>query len=93
MSGFQVTSLYYLYFSDLNQIFNSNNLVIRYHMGTAACGSLFLALVNMMRIVLNYVKKKFTDPDVIFDSEIFLIILEPSPSLCSGLSLLLFEMP
>jgi hypothetical protein len=33
-------------------------------MGTAAFGSLILAVINMARIVLTYIKKKFADPEV-----------------------------
>jgi hypothetical protein len=46
------------------QIFSSSNMAIRYHSGTAAFGSLILAIINMARIILTYIKKKFSDPEV-----------------------------
>eukprot|EP00602_Paraphysomonas_sp_CaronLab_P008850 CAMPEP_0185018998 /NCGR_PEP_ID=MMETSP1103-20130426/1632_1 /TAXON_ID=36769 /ORGANISM="Paraphysomonas bandaiensis, Strain Caron Lab Isolate" /LENGTH=580 /DNA_ID=CAMNT_0027549065 /DNA_START=258 /DNA_END=2000 /DNA_ORIENTATION=+ len=45
------------------QIFKSSAVVARYHCGTAAFGSLILAVIQMIRYVLTYIKEKFSDPN------------------------------
>jgi hypothetical protein len=80
-------------------------MAIRYHSGTAAFGSLILAIVNMIRIVLTYIKKKFSDPEVldlllslcfsravVKEDLIPFLFSESSASLCLVLLLLLLEL-
>lgn len=50
----------------LSQVFLSLGEMSRYHWGTAACGSLILAVLNFIRGVLTYLKYKLGEKDGIF---------------------------